>query len=320
MFDHRESIYAQMGIPPINEDALERRRLRQQSEPQPRERQIDRDRNLTDSEMARWREYFETHVSTAVRTEHEFMIQIIGEALGELSNRLREELEHAMDARFSRIPPGAQGIRGEAGPIGPQGEPGKPGAPGERGLQGERGEEGDQGDPGPPGKLPAVKAYQLEAVHYEGEVVVHLGATWQALRDTGRAPPHDSWICLAEAGRDARSPTIRGTYNGAATYSQLDIVALDGSTFIARKDDPGVCPGDGWQLMSVRGKPGIKGPPGERGERGERGPQGEAGPAIVDWKLDPASYMATPILSDGREAGALHLSPLFQQFYDQCNG
>jgi len=41
----RESIYAQLGIPPDNEDALARAQ-----EPQPRERQVERDSNLTDSE------------------------------------------------------------------------------------------------------------------------------------------------------------------------------------------------------------------------------------------------------------------------------
>jgi hypothetical protein len=42
MFDRRESIYAQLGVPPDNEDALERwERLRPKPEPQPRERQLD---------------------------------------------------------------------------------------------------------------------------------------------------------------------------------------------------------------------------------------------------------------------------------------
>jgi hypothetical protein len=96
------------------------------------------------------------------------------------------------------------------------------------------GEKGQKGDPGPTGKLPLVRAYKSEAVHYEGEVVVHLGATWQALRDTGRAPPHgDDWICLAAAGIDASTPTIRGTYDAEARYQHLDIVAHGGSSFIA---------------------------------------------------------------------------------------
>lgn len=66
-------------------------------------------------------------------------------------------------------------------------------------------------------------------------------------------------------------------------------------------------------MISAHGKTGMKGPP------GERGPRGEPGPSIVDWKLNPAVYMATPILSDGREAQALQLRPFFQQFHDECH-
>jgi hypothetical protein len=60
-------------------------------------------------------------------------------------------------------------------------------------------EKGPKGDDGPPGKLPTVRAWANE-VHYEGIVVTHAGATWQALRDTGREPPHEDWTCLAAPG------------------------------------------------------------------------------------------------------------------------
>jgi hypothetical protein len=154
--------------------------------------------------------------------ERAFLIEVFGQAIGERELQLREEIEKTIEAKFKQAmgPPGPMGCRGETGPIGPRGEPG---------IAGVLGEKGDKGDPGSPGKLPVVKAYQPEAVHYEGEAVVHLGATWQALRDTGRAPPNRDWICLAEAGRDAPTPTIRGTYTGTATYGRLDIVALNGA-------------------------------------------------------------------------------------------
>ena len=115
-------------------------------------------------------------------------------------------------------------------------------------------------------------------------------------------------------------PTIRGTYDGAAAYARLDIVALNGSTFIARKDDPGICPGDGWQLMSVRGKPGIKGPPGERGQRGEKGDPGPAAPTILSWEVDRANYLVTPIMFDGTEGPPLALRGLFEQFHQETRG
>jgi hypothetical protein len=112
-------------------------------------------------------------------------------------------------------------------------------------------------------------------------------------------------------------PTIRGTYDGAAAYARLDIVALNGSTFIARKDDPGICPGDGWQLMSVRGKPGIKGPPGERGQCGEKGDPGAAAPTILAWEIDRANYLVTPIMSDGSEVPPIEMRALFEQFHQE---
>jgi hypothetical protein len=121
----------------------------------------------------------------------------------------------------------------------------------------------------------------------------------------------------AEAGHDARSPTVRSTYDAAVKYARLDIVALDGTTFIARKDDPGVCPGEGWQLMSVRGKPGIKGPPGERGERGGKGDPGAPAPTILAWKVDRESYTVTPIMSDASEVPAIEMRALFEQFVDE---
>jgi hypothetical protein len=76
-------------------------------------------------------------------------------------------------------------------------------------------------------------------------------------------------------GQDGRSFTVRGTYADGDSYEALSVVALGGSSFVALCDDPGPCPGAGWQLVSPRGK---AGPPGIRGDRGERGEPGEAGP------------------------------------------
>jgi hypothetical protein len=140
-----------------------------------------------------------------------------------------------------------------------------------------------------PARLPLAKAFRPGAVHYTGEVVVHQGATYQALHDTAGAPPHvDDWICLASAGRDAASPTIRGTFNVYETYKKFDIVASDGGSFIARRDNPGILgDGDGWQLLARQGRPGRKGDTGSRGERGERGEKGPAVmPKLISSKID----------------------------------
>ena len=73
------------------------------------------------------------------------------------------------------------------------------------------------------------------------------------------------WLCLATAGRDGSSVNIRGTFDANADYRRLDVVALNGGSFIALKDAPGSCPGSGWQLIASQGK---RGAAGERGERG----------------------------------------------------
>jgi hypothetical protein len=152
-------------------------------------------------------------------------------------------------------------------------------------------------------------------VHYAGEVVVHQGSTWQARKDTGQAPPHADWIGLAFRGVDGASPQVRGIWRSDGDYRALDIVALNGGSFIARKDDPGSCPGEGWQslVLAKRGTPGEPGPQGPRGERGERG---EGAPHLVGWRIDRAKYRAVAEMSDGSEL-ALELRGLFEQFNDE---
>jgi hypothetical protein len=149
---------------------------------------------------------------------------------------------------------------------------------------------------GAPGKMPAAKAWADE-VHHEGDVVTHDGATYQAHRDTGKAPPHEDWICLAAAGRDGndgRSFTVRGTYAVTNAYQALDVVALNGGAFIARKDDPGVCPGPDWQLIAAQGKAGK---PGERGLPG-KGERGDPGQPVVAAAVDGMGLL-TLVNGDG---------------------
>ncbi|MBR1174870.1 collagen-like protein [Bradyrhizobium sp. KB893862 SZCCT0404] len=160
---------------------------------------------------------------------------------------------------------------------------------------------------------PRIKPYEENAIHYEGQLVVHQGATFQALRDTAKPPCEESdWICVAAGGLDGRSPRVRGTYAAGERYSQLDIVALNGAAFIACRSNPGPCPGDGWQLISSQGK---RGPQGPRGERGERGPSGAK---IASWRVEPADYTATPVMNDGTEGPPLELRRLFDQFHQDA--
>jgi hypothetical protein len=96
---------------------------------------------------------------------------------------------------------------------------------------------------------------------------------------------------------------MRGTYNAATEYSQLDVVALDGSSFIALRDQPGACPGANWQLVASCG---CRGPVGERGEHGRVA-------TIVSWQIDRNTYIATPVMDDGSEGAPLQLRELFHR-------
>jgi hypothetical protein len=206
------------------------------------------------------------------------------------------------------------GKRGERGPIGPQGERGLQGERGEKGEPGEPGPKGEQGPEGPRGKLPTAKIWRQESVTYEAEVVCYNGSLYQALRDTAQAPGGSDWICLALAGRHAQTPRVRGTYKPGEQYHKLDICMTGGSSFIARKDDPGECPGPDWQLLASRGKTGDKGQPGPRGPQGERGEKGDPAPEVLGWEIDRANYSAVPIMSNGKDGPALNLRGLFEQF------
>lgn len=114
---------------------------------------------------------------------------------------------------------------------------------------------------GKDGKLPVVKAWE-DRVYYEGEICSHGGATYQASVDTGRAPPHADWTCIAAKGRDgadAEQIELCGTFDAERDYRRLSVVMLNGASFIAKKDAPGPCPGEGWQLMAQQGKRGGPG-------------------------------------------------------------
>jgi hypothetical protein len=146
-------------------------------------------------------------------------------------------------------------------------------------------------------------------VHYEGDLVVHDGSLYQCIKDSGHPPPHEDWVCVARAGRDGLTPRVCGTWAPDDRYRTLDVVALNGASFIARKDDPGVCPGEDWQALTLQGKRGIAGP---KGDRGEKGQPGSPAPVIAGWIIEKESYTVIPVLFGGAHGPRLDLRPLIE--------
>jgi hypothetical protein len=305
---------------------------------------------------AQWTEYIQTQIKAVVKAVGGVIGQErakFGQQIAALEAKLTKlEAVASLDARFNELErhlaarhemlsdanrsaadrpgepgpqgepgtPGEKGDRGERGELGQQGPPGEMGQPGIAGARGEPGEKGERGEKGDPGKLPIVKTYEAGAVHYAGDVLVHEGSTYQALCDTARAPPHaDHWICLARAGRDAITPTVRGPFNTTVSYKKLDIVEFDRTSFIAKNDDPGLCPGDGWQLVAAQGRHGAKGLPGSRGEKGDKGARGEPAVTIAEWRIDREGYRAIPFMSDGKPGPILELRELFEQYQSEVS-
>jgi hypothetical protein len=168
-----------------------------------------------------------------------------------------------------------------------------------------------------PGKLPVAKTWLQESVTYEGEVVSYDGSLFQARKDTAQVPSGADWVCVARAGRDGLTPNARGAFNVYKKYAQLDVVEYEDASYIARRNNPGICPGDGWQLVSRSGRRGPAGERGARGGKGERGARGEDGREITGWHLERATYRAFPVYADGRMGPELNLRGLFEQFVEE---
>jgi integrin beta 3 len=217
-------------------------------------------------------------------------------------------------------PPGKDGKDGVDGKDGKDGERGPPGeaiagADGQAGEKGERGDQGppgERGEPGPQGTFDAPEEWQEQRVYYQGQLIFLDGSTFCAKRDTAQRPPHDDWGPVALAGRDGadgRTGEPRGGWDASERYSKLDRVTHNGSEWIARCDDPGPLPGDGWMLGAQR----ARGRPGETGPAGPPGPQGIGlkSAEVEDWSIRLT-------LTSGAEI-ALDLRPMFER-YNQERG
>jgi hypothetical protein len=111
---------------------------------------------------------------------------------------------------------------------------------------------------------------------------------------------------VALGGSDGRSGEPRGMWSEGGIYSKLDRVSFNGSEWIAKYDEPGPLPGDGWMLatQAKRGKP---------GERGPVGPPGSPGPEITSLSID--GYAVLLGLANGKSL-SLDMRPLFE-LYDR---
>jgi hypothetical protein len=176
---------------------------------------------------------------------------------------------------------------------------------------GERGERGHDGRDGARGEVKSAFAYVLNNVHYKSDIVTHKGSTFQATCDTAREPPHRDWVLLAAAGLDARMPEILGTYQEGKQYDKFNIVAVNGSSFIARVDQPGNCPGEDWQLIASAGRQGKQGMKGERGEKGEKGV------GILGCEIDPSGYSLIIRMTDGTKLPVINLRSMFEQYHSE---
>ena len=126
--------------------------------------------------------------------------------------RLRERIDEYVTiidlkvaAATAHLKNGADGL-----PAGPAGKPGLQGLPGETGLTGPQGAAGETGPQGPAGE-PGLPGEPGEA---------------------GRA------------GADAKQWRHQRAYNSQAAYTDGDVVAHDGGSWLALQDDPGPLPGD----------------------------------------------------------------------------
>jgi hypothetical protein len=184
-----------------------------------------------------------------------------------------------------------------------------------RALTRQPGPQGEPGKYGATGKLPIVRPWS-EKIYYEGNVVTHNGAAYQAVQDTGKEPgTSDDWTCIAargDNGKDALGFKVCGTYSAEKAYSKHDVVAFNSGSFVALKDGAGTCPGPDWQLFSGPGKRGDKG---ERGE-GVQGKQGSPGPTIVEWVRE--GYSAIPMMSDGTAGPALNVREFFELYHGEA--
>lgn len=161
------------------------------------------------------------------------LVEAAAKAAGELVGRFAREIDLKLAGFEARL----SELAARPSPPGPQGPPGPPGADGSPGPPGERGQAGEPGPKGETGE--------------KGET----GASGDPgpIGATGKA-----WVHC-------------GLHDPARAYEAGDVVNGETACFLALKDQPGPCPGDGWAQLAGRGKPGPQGRNGADGAAGKSG-------------------------------------------------
>jgi hypothetical protein len=169
-----------------------------------------------------------------------------------------------------------------------------------------------------PQPLPVVRQWVVHTAALQGELFAFHGAMWQAKMNTGQEPQDGHWVCVSAPGRDGeagRSLRTRGLYRQGGTYKELDLVVCNGSSFVAKRDNPGDCPGEDWQISALVGKRG------EAGDRGLPGPKAdvaaiERAMRISAWTAGD-DYVVTPTHANGLAGATLNLRPYFEKYFNE---
>lgn len=87
--------------------------------------------------------------------------------------------------------------------------------------------------------------------------------------------------------------TFKGEYDSTNSYTRLDAVTYQGSSYVCLSDTSSAPPGDSWQLLADKGATGDVGPQGPKGDKGDTGAIGPAGPAGKNGVTPDVSNLAT---------------------------
>ena len=179
---------------------------------------------------------------------------------------------------------GTAGAAGAPGPQGPQGLTGLTGSAGPQGPQGLTGAIGPQGPAGTNGTgfkftgafNPSGPYNQYDVATYYGSTYVANAAIPAASGTTNPVPPQSTSWTLVTQGFNFTGPFVP-----AGTYNPYDVVAYNGSVYIAttavqaNQNTPDQNTAN-WALFVQQG---ATGPQGTAGPTGATGPQGPTGPA-----------------------------------------